>query len=414
VSVKFPRYVIPLFVVYLADSVAGVERLREAVLCVQSSVPELGDYFEKLYTADDPSVSRSELYDDIQILLMRKYIDIYGNIHEQDKALFTTTSRGRLYVENNVIPLIRVDVYAEIRRTVRTCLGLEERGGGSASGDRPVGELLRGMGLREDGLTLTLAQISSYVESRLDNLMTEYAEKLAEAIRYCRSAYCVATKIDGVYSFFKFLDEELRLGLNLGEVLEKILGHADVVRAAAKIPDIESLPRLVSSDVKFRALQPVSSVIASWASRVAEKQQKEEQQKAYVETARRMKRGSYSAPMKRRLKTLALILTALTLAALLLYLAYIIQRFTGVSSQQPTPTASTMITTPIRSTPATTSPYIRLMETVSTPTSTQRGVQTSTTLQQHQTPNQLATSIYTQTTSVISSSIWSTLDRSRF
>jgi len=325
--VKFPRYVFPLLVVYLADSVAGVDRLREAVLCVQPSVPELGSYFEKLYTADDPSVSRSELYGDVQILLMRKYIDIYGNIHEQDKVLFTTTSRGRLYVENNVIPLIRVDVYAEIRRTVKACLGLE-RGGGSASSDRPVGELLRSMGLKEDGLTLTLAQISSYVESRLDNLMTEYAEKLAEAIRFCRSAYCVATKIDGVYSFFKFLDEELRLGLNLREVLEKILGHTDVVRAAAKIPDIESLPRLVSSDVKFRVLQPVSDAISSWVSRVVEVQQKER-----AEAERRIRRRRYSASMKRRLKTLALILTALTLAALLLYITHIIQRFTGFPSQ---------------------------------------------------------------------------------
>ncbi|PUA33167.1 MAG: hypothetical protein B7O98_01645 [Zestosphaera tikiterensis] len=277
---KLPRYALPLFVVYLANSVKGMDRLKELVLRVQSSVPELSNYFEGLYA--DVAVSstiHSELYRDIQTLHMRKYINVYGTTSELEKILYTVTNRGRAFVEDGVIPVLQPDVYVKVREVVRTYLGLGERSKSGAVGySQSVGEFLEAMGFKERPYSQrmpTHAEMASYVESMLESFIREQSEKLTTSLGFCRTAYCVAMAIDSVYSYFSSLNTELRLGLDLREVLKQVLEHPNVIKAAAKIQDIKLLPDLARADVRFKTLRSVSDVIASWTSRIVSERPKE-------------------------------------------------------------------------------------------------------------------------------------------
>jgi len=291
--------------------------------------------------------------------------------------------------------------------------------------------------------------------SHLSGMLEPYIERLEFELSYARSVEWYLIKLSSLVMELKdlcFLQSSLGISEStcVEDLLKTALNNERIKRHMAQLKNnTEVFLESIDHDPRFRNLKPYRALLSSYLASLppppprrekppgtAKLYELEEEEELYVPVYKSEKPThttykhfepeeirpvEYSVrhdttksgvsehkakPTKVFPKALVAILTMIILAVLL-YIVHPIQHFTEFFSQWSAPIASITTATPITSNPDITSPYIRSMWTASTPTSLQREVQTSTTLQSHQTLNRLTTASYTQTTLFTSSLIWS-------
>jgi len=291
------------------------------VFLIQNTITELSNYFEELYSVPSNSSKpySSELHNDLEILDLREYIHVAGSYVDPENIMYSITSRGIRFVESNVLTVLPRDVIKQIDEMKRRYLGTKSLDMASPTIDYPrtLEQLLEAMG--HSGPIFDLSketkvadEIRRYLVSRTRDIARIHAQILARDLKSCRSAYCVAMKIDSLYTVLSDMNRDIELGIDTKRLLEQILRDPSVVKVASGIPDITQLPQVIEGRVQFKLLQAVNDIINSWI---------EQDVKPAMSRREREAKKEISKHKKRKAIEIALIISLLTLLMIIIFLS---------------------------------------------------------------------------------------------